>query len=46
MAGQPHRSFSDADRNNKVHRIKLGDVKPGSKREDVVTDVSWSSFLR
>lgn len=40
MAGQAKRAKSDVNRNNQIGKVKLGEVKPGSKREEVVTEVS------
>lgn len=42
MGGQPQRSRSDLSRNNKIFRICLKDLKPGTPRDQAVTEVGGS----
>lgn len=42
MGGQPQRSRSDLSRNNKIFRICLKDLQPGSPRDQAVTEVAES----
>lgn len=39
MGGQPHRSKSDLSRNNKIFRICLKELAPGTSQESAVTEV-------
>lgn len=46
MGGQPHRSRSDLNTNNKIFRICLKDLKPGTPREQGVTEVGHAQCCK